>query len=90
MLKYKELKDNNNNISQEIYNSIYSQFIKSYRPETHLDKMLSFFSMQEINDFILSPNISMGYRHSGTPDRLILNMKEVHSALLKRLSFVND
>lgn len=79
LLKYKELKDNKNNISPEIYNSIYSQFVKSYRPETHLDKMLSFFSMQEINDFILSPNISMGYRYSDAPDRLILKMKEVHS-----------
>jgi len=89
LLKYKELKDNNNNISQEIYNSIYSQFIKSYRPETHLDKMLSFFSMQEINDFILSPNISMGYRHSGTPDRLILNMKEVHSDIYLNSDYIS-
>lgn len=76
LLKYKKLKDNNNNISKEVYSSIYSNFIKSYQPENYLDKMLSFFSIQEINDFILSPNISMGYS-SFVPDKLILKIKEI-------------
>ena len=80
LLKYKKLKDNNNNISKEVYSSIYSNFIKSYQPENYLDKMLSFFSIQEINDFILSPNISMGYS-SFVPDKLILKIKEIEPGI---------
>lgn len=89
LLKYKKLKDNNNNISKEVYSSIYSNFIKSYQPEKCLDKMLSFFSIQEINDFILSPNISMGYS-SSVPDKLILKIKEIEPAIGLNSDFISE
>lgn len=80
LLKYKKLKDNNNNISKDVYSSIYSNLIKTYSPENYLNKMLTIFSIQEINDFILSPNISMGYS-SFVPDKLILKIKEIEPGI---------
>lgn len=80
ILKYKELKDNNNNISSEVYSSIYSNFIKTYSPENYLNKMLMVFSIQEINDLILSPHITMGYA-TDVPDRFILKLKKVEEGI---------
>lgn len=80
LLKYKKLKDNNNNISKDVYSSIYSNFIKTYSPENYLNKMLTIFSIQEINDLILSPHITMGYA-TDTPDRFILKLKTIEPGI---------
>lgn len=80
LLKYKKLKDNNYNIPKEVYSSIYSNLFKCFSPEDYLNKILEVFSIQEINDFILSPNISMGYS-SFVPDKLILKIKEIEPGI---------